>query len=191
MELTALHACGPQITHSLSGSLQDISLMLMWVSYRDIWEIICKLWVKNEQIMSNYYEASGSNVKVFFTTLPFSANLLFPNWLIILSQLIILWDSAYLSFSETQPTYHSLRLSQLIILSRFSGDVPFFADISCSYHSSNFSTHFYFQCVQFHPNTNYVATGSTDRSVRLWDVQHGDCVRIFTGHKVRLWWWWG
>ena len=36
--------------------------------------------------------------------------------------------------------------------------------------------------VQFHPNGNYIATGSTDRSCRLWDVQTGDCVRIFQGH---------
>ena len=43
---------------------------------------------------------------------------------------------------------------------------------------------FVFQCVQFHPNSNYVATGSTDRTVRLWDVLSGNCVRVMTGHKV-------
>ena len=42
----------------------------------------------------------------------------------------------------------------------------------------------FFQCVQFHPNSNYVATGSTDRTVRLWDVLSGNCVRVMTGHKV-------
>lgn len=42
------------------------------------------------------------------------------------------------------------------------------------------------QCVQFHPNCNYVATGSTDRSVRLWDVSNGSCVRYFTGHKAKV-----
>ncbi|KAK2098930.1 Transcription initiation factor TFIID subunit 5 [Saguinus oedipus] len=36
---------------------------------------------------------------------------------------------------------------------------------------------------RFHPNSNYVATGSADRTVRLWDVLNGNCVRIFTGHK--------
>lgn len=39
-------------------------------------------------------------------------------------------------------------------------------------------------CTRFHPNSNYVATGSADRTVRLWDVLNGNCVRIFTGHKV-------
>ena len=41
------------------------------------------------------------------------------------------------------------------------------------------------QCLKFHPNGNYVATGSGDLSVRLWDVSNGQCVRLFTGHKVR------
>lgn len=39
-------------------------------------------------------------------------------------------------------------------------------------------------CTRFHPNSNYVATGSADRTVRLWDVLNGNCVRILTGHKV-------
>lgn len=43
---------------------------------------------------------------------------------------------------------------------------------------------FYFQCVKFHPNSNYIATGSNDRVVRLWDILNGNCVRVFTGHKV-------
>jgi len=37
--------------------------------------------------------------------------------------------------------------------------------------------------VQFHPNSNYIATGSSDRSVRLWDCVTGNCVRLMTGHK--------
>lgn len=40
------------------------------------------------------------------------------------------------------------------------------------------------QCVQFHPNSNYIATGSSDRTIRLWDVLSGNCVRFMTGHKV-------
>lgn len=40
-------------------------------------------------------------------------------------------------------------------------------------------------CTRFHPNSNYVVTGSSDRTIRLWDVLNGNCVRIFTGHKVR------
>jgi transcription initiation factor TFIID subunit 5 len=38
------------------------------------------------------------------------------------------------------------------------------------------------QCVKFHPNCNYVATGSSDKSIRLWEMNSGNCVRIFTGH---------
>jgi transcription initiation factor TFIID subunit 5 len=36
--------------------------------------------------------------------------------------------------------------------------------------------------VRFHPNSKYVVTGSSDRTARLWDVQRGTCVRVFTGH---------
>ena len=39
------------------------------------------------------------------------------------------------------------------------------------------------QCVEFHPNSNYVVTGSTDRTCRLWDVSNGDCVRVCQGHS--------
>ena len=42
------------------------------------------------------------------------------------------------------------------------------------------------QCLQFHPNSNYVATGSSDRTVRLWDVLNGQCVRYYTGHKSKI-----
>ena len=37
--------------------------------------------------------------------------------------------------------------------------------------------------MEFHPNSNYVVTGSTDRTCRLWDVSNGDCVRVFQGHS--------
>lgn len=41
----------------------------------------------------------------------------------------------------------------------------------------------FLQCIQFHPNSNYVATGSSDRRVCLWDITTGNHVRLMTGHK--------
>ena len=34
-------------------------------------------------------------------------------------------------------------------------------------------------CVKFHPNSNYLFTGSDDRSIRLWDINSGKCERVF------------
>jgi WD40 repeat protein len=39
------------------------------------------------------------------------------------------------------------------------------------------------QCVGFHPNSLYLATGSSDWTARLWDVHRGTCVRVFIGHQ--------
>lgn len=33
-------------------------------------------------------------------------------------------------------------------------------------------------CVEFHPNIHYLATGSNDKQVRLWSILSGECVRI-------------
>lgn len=44
----------------------------------------------------------------------------------------------------------------------------------------------FFKCVRFHPNTLYLATGSSDWTARLWDVQRGACVRVFIGHQGSL-----
>lgn len=40
--------------------------------------------------------------------------------------------------------------------------------------------------MQWHPNCNYIATGSSDKTVRLWDVASGECVRIFVGHRSMI-----
>ncbi|KAB2620248.1 transcription initiation factor TFIID subunit 5 [Pyrus ussuriensis x Pyrus communis] len=45
-------------------------------------------------------------------------------------------------------------------------------------------------CVQWHVNCNYIATGSSDKTVRLRDVQTGECVRIFIGYRngaIMMW----
>lgn len=42
------------------------------------------------------------------------------------------------------------------------------------------------QCLAFHPNSLYLATGSSDRTCRLWDVQKGHCVRVFVGHRASV-----
>ena len=42
------------------------------------------------------------------------------------------------------------------------------------------------QCVQFHPNSLYLATGSSDWTARLWDVQRGTCLRVFIGHQAAV-----
>ncbi len=37
--------------------------------------------------------------------------------------------------------------------------------------------------VQWHPNSHYVATGSSDRSIRLWDIRDASIARVFVGHR--------
>jgi len=39
------------------------------------------------------------------------------------------------------------------------------------------------QCVRFHANGNYVATSSSDSTVRLWSVQDAQPARLMHGHR--------
>lgn len=60
-------------------------------------------------------------------------------------------------------------------------NIHFPFDLS-SHHSKAFSIafpNFAFQAIAFHPNGNYIATGSTDLTVRLWDVTSGKLLRVF------------
>ena len=34
------------------------------------------------------------------------------------------------------------------------------------------------ECIEFHPNMHYIATGSSDKQVRLWSIERGNCVRL-------------
>ena len=36
-------------------------------------------------------------------------------------------------------------------------------------------------CVEWHPNCNYIITGSDDKTARLWDIQSGRTVRLLDG----------
>ena len=41
-------------------------------------------------------------------------------------------------------------------------------------------------CLSWHPNCNYIFTGSNDKTVRMWDVQSGQSVRILSGCKFGI-----
>lgn len=61
-------------------------------------------------------------------------------------------------------------------------------DVDVSVHTSRMSEsdHMFcvFQSIAFHPNGNYLATGSADQTVRLWCVTSGKLFRVF--HDSRL-----
>ena len=38
--------------------------------------------------------------------------------------------------------------------------------------------------VRWHPNAHYVAAGSSDRTIRIWDIRGGSLQRILTGHRA-------
>ncbi|HEY9706855.1 MAG TPA: NB-ARC domain-containing protein, partial [Oculatellaceae cyanobacterium] len=41
--------------------------------------------------------------------------------------------------------------------------------------------------IAFSPDTQQLASSSFDRTVKLWDVQTGECVKTFLGHTNRVW----
>ena len=38
-------------------------------------------------------------------------------------------------------------------------------------------------CVDFHPRSHLVASGSFDQAVKLWDVRSGECVKSLAAHS--------
>ena len=40
--------------------------------------------------------------------------------------------------------------------------------------------------VSFSPNNKYVVSGSSDNTVRIWDVESGDCIKTLEGHTNRV-----
>ncbi len=56
-------------------------------------------------------------------------------------------------------------------------DRPTPVRIFIGHHSQNVN------CLSWHPNCNYLLSGSDDKSIRMWDVQSGRCVRILSGCK--------
>lgn len=38
-------------------------------------------------------------------------------------------------------------------------------------------------CLDFHPNSNFVAGGSDDGNIYMWDMLTGNAVQVFSGHK--------
>lgn len=42
------------------------------------------------------------------------------------------------------------------------------------------------QCVKFHPNARYLATGSADKTVRLWDKDDGNLLRVYIGAQSTI-----
>ena len=82
------------------------------------------------------------------------------------------------SRDRTARLWSTDRTSTLRIYAGHSSDV----DVSTRKYPRLSETHLK-QCVRFHPNSLYIATGSSDWTARLWDVQRGTSVRVFIGHQ--------
>lgn len=40
--------------------------------------------------------------------------------------------------------------------------------------------------MRFHPNTHYLATASTDKTVRLWNKDDGNLMRVYVGAESAI-----
>lgn len=47
-------------------------------------------------------------------------------------------------------------------------------------------TNFLFQCIKFHPNARYLATGSADKTIRLWSKDDGNLLRVYVGAQSTI-----
>ena len=99
-----------------------------------------------------------------------------PIWDVDWSPMGIYFTTA--SRDRTARLWSADRTSTLRIYAGHSSDVDVRARMSREYHELMTE-----QCVRFHPNSLYIATGSSDWSARLWDVQRGTSVRVFIGHQ--------
>ncbi len=87
------------------------------------------------------------------------------------------------SRDKTARLWSTDRTSALRVYAGHLGDVDVrSSSFLCLIHN-RFTNDCILQCVRFHPNSLYLATGSSDWSARLWDVQRGSCVRVFIGHQ--------
>lgn len=99
-----------------------------------------------------------------------------PVWDVDWSPMGIYFTTA--SRDRTARLWSTDRTSTLRIYAGHSSDV----DVSTRKCRRLSETHLK-QCVRFHPNSLYIATGSSDWTARLWDVQRGTSVRVFIGHQ--------
>lgn len=54
--------------------------------------------------------------------------------------------------------------------------------VGCNYTVNYYFNYCLLQCVNFHPNGMYLATGSSDKTIRVWSASEGKTVRLLVGH---------
>ena len=68
-------------------------------------------------------------------------------------------------------------MSRLSATHRFTAQVQGMRLVMTAGHQSDVDV------VHWHPNSHYLATGSSDRSIRLWDIRDASTARVFVGHR--------